>query len=415
MDKKCPNCGALLPQEASFCPHCTHSFSHRTVTPVPRRIPARALRTITFFVIIATILISIYLSVRPKTYDGVGEVIYTDADGSYQLLLSDSMDRYTPLSQKEQYVSEGESYEFPLNLYVTHKETGILDTTFFLKKIENATVHVEQPSDSPSPVTCSILYSITFNPSAALVNFINFTSKSSNPVQIVWTIYMKNGDTIFLRTTLSINPVTTHNYTSEDVDMSDTAALQVLLDQLSTQIAESDVINIYLPPLTYTEPLIIRGHSFHIIGTEANGQHTTFTAGIQIDKNFLGSTYVTDIDFIGDGKSVGFSSSGTAWLKSCRFSNWKTAALCLGNTWLSTIDCEFENNEIGLHYNSKDILQCDYHFTGNQFTENGTAVLLENVSTDIKMDFSDCVFSKNATDIHNLCNQSINLSTAIFK
>ena len=88
-----------------------------------------------------------------------------------------------------------------------------------------------------------------------------------------------------------------------------------------------------------------------------------------------------------------------------------------GSVWINTTDCTFENNGIGLHYNSTDpeVSASDTHFTGNIFTDNDTAVLLENVPSDITMNFGECVFTGNGTDIDNVCRQSVDISEAIFQ
>ena len=44
---------------------------------------------------------------------------------------------------------------------------------------------------------------------------------------------------------------------------------------------------------------------------------------------------------------------------------------------------------------------------------NGTAVLMENVPTDIPLDFAGTVFSGNDTDVDNQCDHPIDLSNAI--
>ena len=57
----------------------------------------------------------------------------------------------------------------------------------------------------------------------------------------------------------------------------------------------------------------------------------------------------------------------------------------------------------------------DTRFTGNTFRGNTTAVLLEKVSADLLMDFSDCLFERNGTDIDNRCDQPVSISQAVFQ
>lgn len=54
-------------------------------------------------------------------------------------------------------------------------------------------------------------------------------------------------------------------------------------------------------------------------------------------------------------------------------------------------------------------------YNNNTFRNNGTAVLLENVPTDLTLNFENSVFTGNRTDIDNRCDQPLDLSQAIFE
>ena len=47
----------------------------------------------------------------------------------------------------------------------------------------------------------------------------------------------------------------------------------------------------------------------------------------------------------------------------CRFEGWKTALFSYGDAWVNAMDCQFENNETGLHYNTNEPSPSDYSFT----------------------------------------------------
>ena len=128
-------------------------------------------------------------------------------------------------------------------------------------------------------------------------------------------------------------------------------------------------------------------------------------------------SYFTGIDFRGDGNGIGLSTAGRAWAKECSFYNWKTAVLAYGSVWTNVTDCVFEDNGIGFHFNVRDseYVASDTHFTGNEFTGNDTAVFLEAVPTDVKMDFGQCVFTDNGADIDNPDQQPIDITQAIFQ
>lgn len=417
-EKQCPFCGANLPEEASFCPHCARSINQRTETRPPRRIPAKAKRIVLVILLAAAVCAGVFVSTRPKTYDALGEVTYTDQDGTYQVLMNVSNDRYNIMTEIHQDYGDEERYRFPVRLYINHKDTGADAGGIFMQKVKSSGVEIEQP-ESETPIEASVPEAMDAYPEAAQVSLIDFYRQSPEQSQIVWTLEMKNGDVIRLRMDFSITFQPIFNYSSENTDLSDAAALQALLDRETQEREINDIVNIYLPAVTYTEPVSINGRAFNIYGSEENGQRTTFTAGIQM-KAFTQRTWITylyDIDFVGDGSGVGLSAANRAWAKGCRFLNLKTGVMAHGTgaTWINTTDCVFEDNGMGLYYNSLDGSPSDSRFTGNTFTNNGTAVLLENVPTDVRLDFSDSTFTGNDVDIDNRCNQPIDTSRAVFQ
>lgn len=413
MEKTCPYCGTPLPKEASFCPHCAKNIHLRTPVKPPKRIPIKALRIAAFLLLLTLFAAFLFYYFGPKTYDGMGEVIYTDSDGTYQLLINDSMDRYLPKARLDLETTE-EPTRFPSWLYINHRDTGSDAGGVFMQKVTSCTVEIKQP-DSESPILCSEPEAKDFNAGAARVSLIDYTKESPSLTQIVWTLQMENGDTIHIRCDLSLTPVNTFHYDSEDADLSTSQALQTFVDQLAAQTSYTDLIYITLPPVVYTEPVILHGRSFSLTGSQSDGQRTTFTAGIQMRDSLYWISEFTGIDFIGDGTGIGLSTAGRVWTNECRFINWKTALLSYGNVWVNTTDCVFEQNGIGFHFNATDSTASDTHFTGNIFQDNATAVLLEEVPTDVKMDFSECLFSGNTTDIDNRCDQPIDISNAVFQ
>ena len=114
MEKKCPFCGELLPEEAAFCPRCAKSVNQRDPAKKPRPTAAKILKWILPFFLAAAVLAIFFLYSRPKTYEGMGSVTYTDKEGSYQLLLHYLIDqRYSPLAEFETVAGTEERYRFP--------------------------------------------------------------------------------------------------------------------------------------------------------------------------------------------------------------------------------------------------------------------------------------------------------------
>ena len=372
MKKICPYCQTELPNEASFCPYCARSLAHPRRLRLPWHISARVLLAAAVLVLAAGIAAVLYIQTLPQTLEGMGEITYTDSDGSYQILLNDSLpDRYSPKPQIELDAGGEDSYRFPCCLYVNHKATGTDAGEEFLTKVTSAQVQIEQPDDSPSPVVCSEPVPMDFNKEAALISLIDYSRDSYSPVRILWTLSMKNGDTIELGMELAIRATNTYDYDSTNCDMSDSQSLQALIDRLAEETKEEDIVNLYLPPVTYEEPVVLHSRSFNLIGSQSEEGRTTFTSGIQLRDSPYWISYISDIDFIGDGTGVAISAACTVWAKNCRFEGWKTALLGFGNMWVNATDCTFENNGIGLHWNSTDVTATDSHYTGNIFRGNG--------------------------------------------
>lgn len=55
MEHKCPHCGAVLPEEASFCPHCAQSLRTREAAAVPAHLWRKGLKWVLALVIVAAV------------------------------------------------------------------------------------------------------------------------------------------------------------------------------------------------------------------------------------------------------------------------------------------------------------------------------------------------------------------------
>ena len=150
MTKKCPRCGADAHIDASFCPCCAESINTRTIQEPPKPRPVKAIRAITALALTAAIALGIRLYTRPKTYDAgdAAELLYTDSDGTYQILINFNDDRFTPVYWLDMPSQEDFDYRSPTRLYVTHAESGANAKGVFLKKLESAEVEIIHPDDS---------------------------------------------------------------------------------------------------------------------------------------------------------------------------------------------------------------------------------------------------------------------------
>ena len=70
---------------------------------------------------------------------------------------------------------------------------------------------------------------------------------------------------------------------------------------------------------------------------------------------------------------------------------------------------------MGFHFNASNATPTTYHYSGNLFQNNGTAVLLESVPSNQALYFGGSRFSHNGTDIDNRCGQEVSIADAIFE
>lgn len=157
MNRNCPYCGAPLPEETAFCPNCAQSVNERTQLKPPRPILGKFLRIGIPLLVLCAAALSIFLYTRPRTYDSgdTGQVIYSDRDGSYQLLLNQAQDRYKLMPGKEQAAELDGEYRTSIQLYINRAEDGSDATEEFMAKVEDVTAEVVQVADDcPPPWTC---------------------------------------------------------------------------------------------------------------------------------------------------------------------------------------------------------------------------------------------------------------------
>ena len=78
MGKKCVQCGHTLPDDASFCPHCTAVQTEKQEIKTPRRWKRTALTVLGIAILIAIIGMAISMYHRPKVYEGGAKIDYVE-------------------------------------------------------------------------------------------------------------------------------------------------------------------------------------------------------------------------------------------------------------------------------------------------------------------------------------------------
>ena len=414
--KICPHCGAQLPDMASFCPHCAQSVTQRREFRPPRRLPRRVLRGALLVLVLGTLALSAYLYTRPKVYDnGAAEVIYTDDDGSYQLLLNYFGDRFQPMTDYSEELEEGTTSNKPSRLFINHMDTGVNAKEVFLRKVEAINVELLRGGDSLEPWQYTQPQASDYDLEAASRSILTYTDRSGD-MELRWNIRMQNGDTIRLYQRMALGVVPTRHFYPEDVPMDTMDDLQALVDQVNETITSDVIVYIHLPAVTYEGSLLLEQRSMNLIGSEGpDGARTTFTGTLQATAQNGYICQFQNLCFTGDGEGVGVSASARINFNHCQFTGWRTGVLCYGSSWVNIKDSVFEDNAVGFHFNSTSDNRNDHMYSGNLFRRNGTAVLLESVPGDQALYFEGTRFSRNGADIDNRCGQEVSIADAIFE
>lgn len=416
--KNCPHCGARMPEEMSFCPHCAKSVNNRKEIHPPRRLSRRAVCVLLIFLAVLVLALAVWRCTRPSIYDGgsAATVIYTDQDGSYQLLLGWGNDPYTPASKVYQTAELDGEYRFPMCLFVHHTGSDANAANVFMNKVERITAQFGPAGDPEGYITYTDPAPHGYCPEAMAVSFVDLLGRDNSAVG-TWTITMNNGDVIRLHQTLEIRVIQTVDYYPEDTAMGTTEELQALIDEIGETVDPDAVVNLHLPAVTYAGELTIGKRPVNLLGSTEGEGRTVFTGVLRVTTGASGwINEISDIDFVGSGReNVGITAAARVHLTGCTFIGWKTAVLNHGHSWLNFRYCEFQDNAVGFHFNVSQSNVTHSQFTGNHFTENDTAILWEGTPVDMAISFHESIFARNVTDIDNRCGQQIDISQAVFE
>ena len=416
----CPHCGAPLHPRASFCPCCARSVNQRQKVSPPSDRWRKALRR-AWVIVVPLLLIggmtARYCLTRPQTYKGMGEVYYSDLSGTYRLFLSETASPQEPSREMYRTPVIGDAYRGPVLLHVNDADTGADAGEAFLEKVDRVTAEFPTMEGGGANFACTAPAPHSAFPDVPLVSLVDYTleADAEAAAEMVWTIDMKNGDTIRLGVDYILSPLPNENYYPEDVPMGTTEELQALIDEIAAAADPTPNVNIYLPAVTYDGTLVLHGRAINLYGSTGGEARTVFTGSIQVEAREDGwISYFQDIEFRGNG-GVALSAAANARATNCLFTGWDTGLYGCGTAWINSIDCTFADNGVGLHFNSKGGSANHSLYNGNVFRDNGTAVVLEQVPTDLTLDFRGSVFEGNGTDIDNRCGQGLDLSQAEFR
>ena len=413
MSKQCRNCGAELPEDASFCPHCTQSQIEKQCVKPPRLWRKKALIAALCVLVLAAAALAVYLPHRPKTYEGGASVTYTDKDGTYELLVSTSpndLKNIQPEEKKTLSASVNDTYGLPALLGVYQNETPA-DPAAFLAKVKSCTLEAF-PNENGALEITEPRYSEEFV--ASVLQGDVFFNGTSGTNELVWTLTMENGDTIRLRHTLEVLPLVHQAYTAEDAPLDTIEELRALLDRIDGEVPAGTIVDIYLPPVTYTGDLDISSRAVNLYGSTDGDGRTVIEGSLTVSTHDPDNVMLHDLDFVGSGGS-GLTATATTVVWNCSFTGYDIGASVENGGMIGVEGCTFRNNQIAFCYNTSSYYFFKTGFPNCRIEDNEIGVQFVTLPGASPLDFGDTVFSGNGTDIDNPIGYPIDLTNAIFE
>ena len=414
MTKKCKNCGTDLPEGASFCPHCTQSQIDRTEVKPPRLWRKKTLYVLLSLLLLTGIVLAVlFLPHRPKTFEGGASLTYTDKNGTYNLCLStfpDDIQNGRPEEQRSLTLSADGETCLP-SLMGIYQNGALVDPDAFLSKVENFTV-TASPDEAHTITFGGIGHMDVFAPSTLSAEVILTGQSGTN--DIIWTLFMKNGDTIRLKHTYEIIPLSHLSYTADDVPLNTMEDLRALLKRIDEEVPAETVVDIYLPPKTYTGDLGITTRAVNLYGCSDGSGRTVIEGSLTVGTHFPDNVMLHDLDFVGSG-GAGLTASASAVINHCSFTGYDIGADVEDGGMIGVEACAFRQNGIGFRYNTNSYYSFKTAFPDSVVEDNGIGVQFLNIPGNTLLDFVGTVFSNNTTDIDNPISYPIETSLATFK
>lgn len=415
MSKKCVKCGQLLPEDASFCPHCTAVQTKKQEIKTPRRWKKKAATALTAVVIAAAAGAAVSMYHRPKAYEGSAKIIYPGKDKSYKILLSfSSGEGVTGHAQGERTdtIAEGMESALPCQLYVFDEENGELAGEEFADLVASCRVDAVPQDGAQKMQYVEPVYNASF-PDAAYTSDISY-SAASGTNDILWDLTMKNGDTISLSTRLTIEKQEVVTYFAEDTPMETTEELNALLASIEEEVPSDTPVYLHLPAVTYDGPVSFGNHVFGIYGSTEGEAVTTFAQTVSM--RGLNGNYADlyGIRFAGES-GTGLNAYCLVMLSECSFDGWDTAAVAQNGAWIGADACTFTNNGTALKFCTSSAYGTAPSYLNNTFTGNGTAVCIDSLPGKEVLDFAGSIFSENEVDIDNKAEHPVDTAKAAFE
>ena len=411
--KKCPQCGADLPAEAAFCPECMAILNERKTAEPPKAKKRRWPWLVLAAFIAAAVTAALLLHGRNvKVDNGTAQVEYA----GYTVIASFNGNRsgVTKNSEKNVSLPAGSEINTITRVFVLDAGGNIV-TEDFRALVESAELTLETLSGSGDTVDVLAWGVYDDFPEQAYTGEIHMLGADSTQ-RVVWTLHMKNGDTLALYQTLYVSEQQTITFTSEDTPMATAEELTALVKKIDTELDKNAIVEVYLPAGTYDCGLEIKGHAYNVYGAvNADGTPATvFTGTVSVSTEDPGFVELSNLSLRGSG-GVGLDATAAVEMKNCAFEGFDTAVMVHNGAFVHPTDCAFRGNAVAMDFNTVTVHFDSPDFDGNTFEDNGTALLLESLPKGETLQLDGCVFRGNGTDIENRSTRGVDSTRAVFE
>lgn len=396
--KYCIRCGEPLPLEASFCPRCTASQMARQSVEPPRA-GGRRRRTAWLCGAAALVLAAALtggLLLRPDEpvpeedtqpsglsgtlQEDTCQTYYEGADGRlYHVFacFSPQLDGGAfPASHREELLPADEPGTSPLCLFVEDAEDRAADVRdAFRELLRGHTVEAVAAEGSDARV----IHEETdgYGDAGALLAHEHQVTSACTYNDIIWTLYMKNGDEITLRQVIECSEKPQKTVSWEDTPLDTAAELQALLDAETESLSNETSLIVQLPHVTYTEPLSIR----RPVTLLAHADGTEFSAPITVAR--MPESRLTDIHVTLEGLRIqnpgemagaGVTAMAPTYLTRCRIGGWEQGAVAADGGWIWVQRSDFIRNGTALCIDTTQSSSWGGNLRSGNFIRNGTAI-----------------------------------------
>lgn len=404
--KLCPQCGTELAADAAFCPCCTATFTERKLMAMPRgrkRWQRYLMLLIGVAAIVTALIVSLTRQAPESDTAAPYELYYTGEDGrEYHVFtcLTPEGDAkaVTPVGYRAELIAEGGDVDYPSTIVVQDAVTQDFAAEDFALLLDSWDVTVNADEGVGRVSLWEAEDEAKDSPALLYRRLSGDASCTHN--EVVWTLRMKNGDTLTLTQIVEHVLQEERVYRYDETPMTTAAELQTLLDTIAAECTAETLVTVFLPQTTYDQPITVPC-SVTLVG---NGtvftKPVTVTALEDTDLAFALVKFET-CSFLGDGTGTGITAGAPTYFCGCNLSDWDVGAVANDGGWLYLHGGRIANNNVGVRYDSAFSSTYTYNIRDIAFERNTTALELVTFPKGVWTCLERCAFTGNTTDVAN--------------